>query len=36
MEQYEPKLAKAAKNIFKDSYEYTRRYRQFVEEMKRK
>ena len=34
MEQYEPKLAKAANNIFKDSYEYTKKYRQFVTDMK--
>lgn len=27
---YEPKLFKAVNNIFKDSYEYTRKYRQFV------
>ena len=33
--QYEPKLLKAVNNIFKDSYEYTRRYRQFVEEQKK-
>ena len=36
IEQYEPKLSKAAKNIFKDSYEYTRKYREFVESMKGK
>ena len=34
MEQYEPKLAKAANNIFKDSYEYTKKYRQIVADMK--
>lgn len=34
MEQYEPKLAKAAKTVFKDSYEYTRQYREFVQKMK--
>lgn len=34
MEQYEPKLAKAAKTVFKDSYEYTRKYREFVQKMK--
>ena len=26
---YEPKLHKAITNIFKDSYEYTRKYREF-------
>lgn len=36
VENEEPKLAKACKNVFKDSYEYTRQYRQFVAEMKRK
>lgn len=35
MEKYEPKLYKAACNIFKDSYEYTRRYREYVAERKR-
>lgn len=30
MEQYEPKLAKAARFVFKDSYEYTEKYRQFI------
>lgn len=34
MEEYEPKLSKAANNIFKDSYEYTKKYRQFVADMK--
>lgn len=29
IEQYEPKLFKAVNNIFGDSYEYTRRYREF-------
>lgn len=32
MEKYEPKLFVAANNIFKESYEYTRAYRKFVEE----
>lgn len=32
LEQYEPKLFKAVNNIFKDSYEYTRKYRKFVED----
>lgn len=34
MEEYEPKLAKAAHHIFKESYEYTKLYRQFVDNMK--
>ena len=29
-EIYEPKLAKACKYIFKDSYEYTRQYKKFI------
>lgn len=29
LEKYEPKLFKAVCNIFKDSYEYTRKYREF-------
>lgn len=33
-EKYEPKLYKAVTNIFGDSYEYTRKYREFVEKMK--
>lgn len=32
MEKYEPKLYQAANNIFRESYEYTRAYRRFVEE----
>lgn len=32
MKKYEPKLYAAATTIFKDSYEYTRKYRQFVKE----
>jgi len=36
IEQYEPKLLKAANAIFKDSYEYTRAYLRFRDEMKRK
>lgn len=35
VEHYEPKLLKAINNIFKDSYEYTRRYHQFVGEQKK-
>ena len=30
LEKYEPKLYKAANIIFKDSYEYTRKYHQFI------
>lgn len=33
-ELFEPKLYKAVSNVFKESYEYTRKYRQFVENMK--
>lgn len=33
-EQYEPKLYKAVCNIFKDSYDYTRQYREFVRKYK--
>lgn len=29
IQKYEPKLYKAVNNIFRDSYEYTRKYRQF-------
>lgn len=34
LEIYEPQFAKAARTIFKDSYEYTRRYREFRDKMK--
>jgi 3'-phosphoadenosine 5'-phosphosulfate sulfotransferase (PAPS reductase)/FAD synthetase len=34
--RYEPKLHKAAEHIFADSYEYTRQYLKFREEMKAK
>lgn len=34
--RYEPRLYKAAENIFADSYEYTRQYLKFREEMKAK
>lgn len=34
IQKYEPKLYKAVNNIFGDSYEYTRKYKKFVEEMK--
>lgn len=36
IQTYEPKLYKAAVNIFGKSYEYTRKYREFQKEMKRK
>lgn len=35
VEKYEPKLIKAANNIFNDSYTYTRQYLKFREERKR-
>lgn len=35
IEQFEPKLLKAANNIFGESYEYTRKYLAFREKMKR-
>ncbi len=34
VQKYEPKLYKAVCNIFKDSYEYTRKYREFRKNMK--
>ena len=34
IQKYEPNLYKAACNVFHDSYEYTRQYREFVKEMK--
>lgn len=36
VKQYEPNMYKAVNNVFKDSYEYTKQYRQFVREMKDK
>ena len=36
LEQHEPNLCKAVKNIFHDSYEYTRQYREFRKEMENK
>ncbi len=36
VKQYEPNMYKAVNNVFKESYEYTRQYRQFVGEMKDK
>ena len=34
VEKYEPKLIKAAKSIFADSYEYTQRYMEYREKKK--
>lgn len=34
IEKYEPNLYKAVNNIFKDSYEYSRNYKKFVNKMK--
>lgn len=36
LEEHEPNLCKAVKNIFHDSYEYTRQYRAFRKEMEEK
>jgi len=36
IKKYEPKLYKACVNVFGKSYEYTRQYREFREEMKQK
>lgn len=36
IQKYEPKLYKAVNNIFGDSYEYTRKYKEFVKQMKEK
>lgn len=36
IQKYEPKLYKACINIFGQAYEYTRKYREFVKEMKDK
>ena len=36
IEKYEPKLFKAVNNIFGDSYEYTRAYKNFCEDMDKK
>lgn len=33
-EQFEPKLYKAVSNVFKDSYEYTAKYRAYVKQMR--
>lgn len=34
IEKYEPKLLKAVNNIFGDSYEYTKKYREFIKSKK--
>lgn len=34
--KYEPKLYKGITNIFKDSYSYTRSFKEFIKEMKLK
>ena len=36
IQEYEPKLYKAVTNIFNDSYEYTREYRKFRQNMENK
>lgn len=36
MKKYEPLIFKAVNNIFHDSYEYTRKYRKYVEEKRNK
>lgn len=36
IQKYEPKLYTAVNNIFKDSYDYTRKYREFCKEMNEK
>lgn len=36
VKQVEPNMYKAVNNVFKESYEYTKQYRQFVKEMKDK
>lgn len=36
LEKYEPNLYTAVCNVFKDSYEYTRQYKEFCKEMDRK
>ena len=36
IQKYEPKLYKAVNFIFGDSYEYTRKYREFVKKMNKK
>ena len=36
IEKYEPRLHMAVTNVFSDSYEYRRKYKEFAEDMKRK
>lgn len=36
IEKYEPRLYRAVTNVFSDSYEYRRKYKEFVREMKSK
>lgn len=36
IQKFEPKLYKAVTNVFSDSYEYRRKYKEFVKEMKEK
>lgn len=36
IQKFEPNMYKAVSNVFKDSYEYTKQYRQFVQDMKEK
>ena len=36
IEKYEPKLYRAVTNVFSDSYEYRKKYKEFVREMKEK
>ena len=35
IQKYEPKLYNAACNVFKESYDYTRKYREYVAKRKR-
>ena len=35
-DKFEPKLSKAVRNVFKDSYEYTKKYKEFVAMMNEK
>lgn len=36
VKKYEPNMYKAVNNVFRESYEYTKQYKQFVQEMKDK
>lgn len=33
VKEYEPKMYRAVSTVFGDSYEYTKKYRQFIKEM---